>query len=249
MDIKIKDDFIRLWKRFFNAAELPIVFYYTDGDGGAERSVPPDKRHSCIICELSRVRKGESLYYDNENTICGGAKRYLGFTDQLRPNFRYFLSCGIPGKMEGERYIKTPEMVDEILRDQQKLPVTGRNLVFKRWDKLTEADEPQVVVFFATPDVMSGLFTLANFDRSRPDATFTPFGAGCGSMVYYPFMEMLADKPRAAIGMFDISARPCVPSNVLTFAVPYQRFITMMGNMEESFLITESWKTVQKRIR
>lgn len=29
----------------------------------------------------------------------------------MRPKFEYFLSCGIPGEMEGERYIRTPEMV------------------------------------------------------------------------------------------------------------------------------------------
>jgi hypothetical protein len=106
-----------------------------------------------------------------------------------------------------------------------------------------------LVIFFATPDVLSGLFTLTNFDRTRPDATFTPFGAGCGSVIHYPFLEMLSDKPRAVLGMFDISARPCVPANTLSFAVPFKRFVIMMGNMEESFFITQSWKNVQKRIK
>jgi hypothetical protein len=46
------------------------------------------------------------------------------------------------------------------------------------------------------------------------------------------------------IGMFDISARPCVPRETLTFAVPMNKFISMIGNMEESFLITRSWEKV-----
>jgi len=29
------------------------------------------------------------------------------------PHFEYFLSCGIPGKLEGERYKKSPELVKE----------------------------------------------------------------------------------------------------------------------------------------
>jgi hypothetical protein len=33
----------------------------------------------------------------------------MGFFESPRPNIEYFLSCGIPGEMEGERYIKTPE--------------------------------------------------------------------------------------------------------------------------------------------
>jgi hypothetical protein len=43
-----------------------------------------------------------------------------------------------------------------------KLPIVF--YVFKRWDTLDEADSPEVVIFFAPPDVISGLFTLANAD-------------------------------------------------------------------------------------
>jgi hypothetical protein len=31
--------------------------------------------------------------------------------------------------------------------------------------------------------------------------------------------------------------------NLLSFAVPVERFLTMMGNMEESFLTTATWQT------
>jgi len=48
--------------------------------------------------------------------------------------------------------------------------------------------------------------------------------------------------------MFDPSARPFVPQNVLTFSIPMEKFTTMIDNMEESFLITETWKNMQKRI-
>jgi hypothetical protein len=48
--------------------------------------------------------------------------------------------------------------------------------------------------------------------------------------------------------MFDVSARPYVSADELTFAAPLNKFEKMVGNMEESFLITESWKKVQKRI-
>jgi hypothetical protein len=54
--------------------------------------------------------------------------------------------------------------------------------------------------------------------------------------------------PRAIIGMFDPSARPHVPKDTLSFAVPMKKFVTMIGNMEESFLITDTWRNLQKRI-
>ena len=36
MNINLKVTFLRHWKKYFGNAELPIVFYYTDCDGGAE---------------------------------------------------------------------------------------------------------------------------------------------------------------------------------------------------------------------
>jgi hypothetical protein len=48
--------------------------------------------------------------------------------------------------------------------------------------------------------------------------------------------------------MFDVSARPFVPGDVLTFSAPMNKFSRMVENMEESFLVTDSWKKVQERI-
>jgi hypothetical protein len=105
-----------------------------------------------------------------------------------------------------------------------------------------------VVIFFAQPDVLSGLFTLANFDQAEPNGVFAPFAAGCGSIVQYPYLEKDSHRPRGVLGMIDVSARPFVPQAVLTFSVPMDRFSRMIGNMEESFLITASWNQVRKRI-
>ena len=99
------------------------------------------------------------------------------------PDFEYFLSCGIPGKLEGERYKKTPEMVKETMEDWPVFKAPARFIVFKRWDKLEEADNPEVVISFAKPDVLSGLFTLASFDEVGQDLVIAPFGSGCSSIV------------------------------------------------------------------
>lgn len=248
MELKIRDQFLVKWKRYFNNADLPIVFYFTDNPSGTEE-MPTTVKWNCLICELSKVRNGKSLSYNAEAISCSGAKRYLGFTDKMRPKFEYFLSCGIENEMEGERYIQTPEMVLELMKNQKKLKIQENYIVFKRWDNIEEYDNPDVVVFFSTPDVLSGLFTLANFDQSEPNSTFTPFGAGCGSIIHYPYMEKDAIRPRAVIGMFDVSARKCIPEGILSFAVPMVKFVKIINYMDESFLITDSWKEVQKRIR
>ncbi|MDX9772069.1 MAG: DUF169 domain-containing protein [Bacteroidales bacterium] len=246
MNLELRDTFILLWKKYFGDSELPVTFYYSYSDGSVQFAEKP-KGWSCIVCELAKVRNGISLVYNAERITCGGARRYLGYSDKMRPGFEHFLSCG-NGKTEGERYLRTPELVREFMKAQRILPVSGMNIVFKRWDKLEEADEPDVVIFFATPDVLSGLFTLANFDQSEPNGTIAPFGSGCASIIHFPFLEGLAERQRAVIGMFDPSARKCVPENVLTFALPMRRFEKMISYMEESFLITDTWTVVRKRL-
>ncbi|MBN2375558.1 MAG: DUF169 domain-containing protein [Sedimentisphaerales bacterium] len=154
----------------------------------------------------------------------------------------------MPGKLEGERYKKTPDLVKQFVEQAPEFKAPAKYIIFKRWDMLEESDDPEVVIFLAHPDILSGLFTLANFDESRPDGVWVPFGAGCGSIVQYPYLEMSLDHPRAVLGTFDVSARPFISQNDLSFSVPMNRFITMIENMSESFLITNSWKAIRKRI-
>ena len=247
MDMNLKQQFLERWEKYTGGADLPITFYYTDqaGQGGSAAPVSPAR---CVICQLEAARQGESLCLSLRTVPCSGGKRYLGFKPTLRPNFEYFLSCGIPGELEGERYKKSPDLVAEQLKHQLAFQAPGQYIVFKRWDKLDEGDEPVVVIFYASPDLLSGLFTLAGFDDASPDAVIAPFGSGCASIVQYPYFEGQSSYPRAVLGMFDVSARPCVPAGVLTFAVPWPKFVRMVANMDESFLITSSWAKVQARL-
>ncbi|MBW6536899.1 MAG: DUF169 domain-containing protein [Mariniphaga sp.] len=72
------------------------------------------KSHSYIICELAKVLKQKSLVYNAEQVACGGAKRYLGYTEKMRPGFEYYLSCGYE-KIQGERYLQTPEQINKFM--------------------------------------------------------------------------------------------------------------------------------------
>jgi len=238
--------FISLWEQYFAPAGLPVGAYYTD------QPRPEDLQASrveqrCLIGNLGRVREGFPFVYQRSTPGCPGGKRYTGFSDNLRPKFEYFLSCGIPGELEGERYKQSPALVQEYLAAHPPFRAPGTHLVFKRLDRFAAGEQPQVVVFFAAPDVLAGLFTLANYDRADLHGVVTPMGSGCGSIIQYPLDEAQSASPRAVLGMFDVSARPWVPPDTLTFAVPLARFEQMVGNMEESFLITESWREVRRR--
>jgi uncharacterized protein (DUF169 family) len=247
MDAKIKNDFAKKWEKHFPGAELPLAFYYTD-EAPEEPVHVPDGWH-CLICDLLVARQGEPLYFDVNTVGCGGARRYLGFSQDVMPDFEYFLSCGIPGKMEGERYKKSPEVVANLMKNYPAFTAPGRYIVFKPWDKLGRADEPEAAVFFAAPDVLSGLFTLANFDEEDPHGVIAPFASGCAAVVHFPYLEGRSKRERGVLGMFDVTARPCVKAETLTFAAPWAKFVRMVENMDESFLATGAWDRVRKRIK
>jgi hypothetical protein len=247
MNMELKERFLERWKKYFGGAELPIVCFYTD-DAAVAEAAPTPKGHRCFLADLAKIRQGKSLLFDLATVGCYGGKRYLGFTKDVMPNFEQFLSCGIPGTLEGERYKKSPELVREYDKRSPEFAAPARRIAFKRWDTLEASDDPGVVIFFAPPDVLSGLFTLANFDEADLNAVYCPFCAGCGAIVKYPFIEKDSTHPRAVLGMFDVSARPFVPGSTLSFAAPMNKFAPMVGNMDESFLITKSWKAIRKRI-
>jgi hypothetical protein len=248
MKQSLKNDFTQKWEKYFAGADLPFVLFYSDDDRYDE-CVRPVSGHVCMIGQLGAVvRNGATLSFNKNTFGCFGGLRYSGFPSEFQPTFKYFLSCGIPGELEGERYKKTPELVEHYVKEMPVPPAEGAYIVFKRWDKIEPEDDPQAVVFFARPDVLSGLFTLANFPSTDQQAVIAPFCSGCGSIVSYPLAEREREDPRAVVGMFDVSARPFVKEHVLSFAAPMRKFEQMVGDMDESFLITESWKKVQRRI-
>ncbi len=247
MNNEFATHFIRQWKKYFKEAELPIGYYYTDQVKG-EDLLASENVDRCLIGNMQRVRQGFPFVYDAHTPGCSGGKRYTGFSHTLRPHFEYFLSCGIPGEMEGERYKRDPQLVEQYLLQHPPFEAAGKNLVFKRLDKFREDEQPLAVVFFGTGDVLSGLFALANYDMAEPDGVITPMGSGCGQMVGYPLEQAQAEKPRCVLGMFDVSARPHVHPDELTFTIPYQRFQQLVSYMDESFLITGSWEKIKNRL-
>lgn len=246
MEQNLRDRFTELWRRYFNHAELPITFEYADDTRG-EAPEPPFAGHRCLIGQLIKARNGRTLCIAPESLSCRGAGRYLSYREEMFAGFAEFISHDAEGR--GERYQRTPEQVRTFIDALPVLPIRGRNLIIKRWDKLDAQDHPDGVIFFAEADVLSGLFTLSCFNSDRTDAVTAPFGAGCTSTFYAVYREQVEGTGRSVIGMFDPSARKCVKGNLLTFGIPYTAFARMIDRMEESFLSTHSWEIIRKRIK
>ncbi len=238
------------WRRFRDALglkEFPLGIYYTNDE--PDGVTPEAGAHVCMIGLLKEARKkGKTVFFDKDHFGCPGGAYYMGFFDFPRPNIEYFLSCGIPGEMEGERYIKTPERAREYFSRMIPRRAPAAYCVFKPIDQFQNGAEPEVVVFFAPPDILSGLYTLTNYALERTDAVYAPFSSGCGTILTYPLKEAGKEQPHAILGMFDVSARPMVESEILTLAMPFPIFVRLSENVQGSFIETESWKKVLKRI-
>jgi hypothetical protein len=67
---------------------------------------------------------------------------YSGYYAERSPDFRYFLSYGKPGSLEGEWYKQTPEIVDSWEKTIAEISSDGKSMHFARWDQLAEVDFP-----------------------------------------------------------------------------------------------------------
>jgi len=228
--------------------EHPLVAFYSN-EGPAQGIMPKGEGHACMFSFLKQARRrGKTVYFDENHTGCQGGAYYMGFRPMPRPRIEYFLSCGIPGEMEGERYIKTPETARKYFASTKPREAPAKYAIFKSFRLLAPHEEPEVFIFFAPPDILSGLVVLTSYATERMDAVRLTFSSGCGSILSYPLKEAQKEDPQAILGMFDVSARPFVDPNILTLAMPTKLFLTLLENQDESFLITKSWEIIRKRI-
>src|SRR5208282_3011790 len=81
MDMEIKQKFERLWKKYFNGSELPLVFFYCN-DRPPRTDVPkPTADHRCLIGDLAKARRGRGVALNAQVIGCSGGIRYLGYSD------------------------------------------------------------------------------------------------------------------------------------------------------------------------
>jgi len=245
MNIEIKERFMAAWDKYFPGRELPIVCYYSNelGDVKFPNHPKPNKKgYTCIFSQIAPVRQGRSRAFNMENLGCFGSFIPLGFETNVSEDVKNYI-CNI------ERVKKTYAHVDGLYEHHSSKRTPGKFLVFKRWDALEEQDSPQVVFFFANPDVIAGLHTLANFDSMTAHGVMSPAGSGCDSIVGFSMSELESEDPKAFLGALDPSVRACVKPDVFTFSAPWPKFFSMFENMDESFLSANCWTNVKSRFK
>ena len=150
---------------------------------------------SCVMGNIWLARKKKTAaYFEAKRFGCVGGSFYLGFHKPQLDMIARYVSTGIPGLSQGERYLASPEVTRDYFTQIDPRPAPARFCVFKPVSQFKEGEEPEVVTFFARSEVMSGLCTLATFATGDFEIVVSPFGAGCSYIVTWPLRYLSQGK-------------------------------------------------------
>lgn len=234
MEIKtFIDNFV---EAFGNNVQLPLVFGY-----GNEPIGKTEKIGGCFFKALQAAREGLPVSLNAEVIGCGGGKLYTGF-GEMPERVPMFVS-------QIERYKQTPDDVVKYVDSLDLQSQEWKYLNFQRVDKAVSFDGMEGLLFYATPDVLSGLTSWAFYDNPADDAVSSMFGSGCSSIVSVAVRENRIGGNRTFLGLLDPSVRPYVNADELSFVIPASRFSTMYHTMPQCCLFnTKAWNKVKSRI-
>lgn len=248
--------------------ERPIGVYYTD-EAPAEAFAPkpgelPTREKemqgaidwqgvfgnfSCVLGNIWLARKKNGVaYISAERYGCPGGAFWSGFLKPQTETIVHYVSTGVPERMEGEHYCDSPDALRSIFDRVDPRPAPKPNCVFKTVDQFGADEAPELVAFFARPEVISGLHQLAAYVTGDPEVVASPWSAACGGVVAWPLHYLHRGVTRAVIGGWDPSARKFFKTDELSFTVPFGLFSDMVTRHSDSFLKTKTWQTVRKKI-
>jgi uncharacterized protein (DUF169 family) len=204
---------------------------------------------SCVIGNIRLARqKNTAAYFDAGHFGCVGGSFYLGFHKPQLDFIAHYVSTGIPGRSQGERYLPSPEVTRRFFNVLDPRPAPARFCVFKPMSQFRDGEIPEVVTFFARGEAMAGLCTLATFVTEDFEVVVSPFGAGCSYIVTWPLYYLKQGKMKAVLGGWDPSDRKFLKTDEMTFSIPYQMYLLFLERWEKSFLLTDTWTGVKKKI-
>ena len=228
--------FIQKYREAFGEnAPLPVAFGYSHTPASSVHKIP-----RCMIGSIRKVCEEGALTLTADTVLCGGGSLYTAFAP-MQDRIPAFVS-------EAEHYKKTPEQVRHYIASLDIQLTEKPYLNFVRIDRLTSLDEVEGILFFATPDRLSGLCSWAFYDNDSADAVSTRFASGCCSIVTFAVQENRRKGRSCFIGLLDPSARPLIPADELTFVIPTCRFTEMWQTMEHSALFQKAYSVVRKRM-
>jgi hypothetical protein len=198
----------------------------------------------CIFRNLWLARKKEkAAWLSHEACGCMGGGYFAGIYAPYLDRNVSFVSIGDPAaNIEGEHYLPSKESMRAFLDDCAPPLGAGKYCVLKPLRQFSGQERPLAVVFFARPEVITGLFSLAVYTVGHHEAVASPFGAGCTNIIAWPLVYERRGLERAVLGGFDPSVRRFMGTDELSFAIPIKLYAKMLDRMEESALGRKHWE-------
>ena len=231
-------EFIRLYREYFGqSVALPVAFCYTGHPMGKLKTVS-----GCMFKQFHHVFNGEILTFSSETLTCGGGRLYAGLAERAPERVYTFVS-------EIERYKSDSKTAWHSISMINAMKAPKPYLNFIRIDQLECFEDMEGVLFFATPDILSGLFTWANYDQKDIHSVQLPWGSGCSASITAIVNENRLGGKHCFMGMLDVSARPYFKRDIMSFGIPMSRFVEMTETLSKCCVAgAPAWLKVRKRI-
>lgn len=206
---------------------------------------------SCVIGNIWLARKKNSAaYISTQEYGCPGGVFYCSMMKPYLRFIEHYVSTGFEGSpIHGERYLPSPEAMKKFLDTVDPRKPPAKYCIFKPLSHFSDDQKPEFVIFFARPEVLSGLFTQTAFTTGDVDCVASPFGAGCTNILAWPLFYKEKGVEKAVLGGFDPSARKFMKTDELTFTVPLSLYQKMLAALPESmFNVGDTWPIVRKKV-
>jgi uncharacterized protein (DUF169 family) len=270
MTFKTMIDDTHIFLEHLGLAEEPFGVYYSDTKPekayGPKPGVPITREledqgkvdmqevmstFSCVIGNIWLARKKKAAaFISTEEYGCPGGVFYCSM---MKPNLRFiehYVTTGFEGTpIHGERYLPSPQAMRTFLDTVNPRKAPGKYCIFKPLSQFSNEVKPEFVIFFARPEVLTGLFTQTMFTTGDVDCVASPFGAGCTNILAWPLYYQEKGQEKAVLGGFDPSARKFMKYDELTFTVPLSLYEKMLKALPESmFNVGKDWAVIRKKI-
>ncbi|MBN1945357.1 MAG: DUF169 domain-containing protein [Bradymonadales bacterium] len=229
--------------------DTPIIALTDTAPDAVFEPMVRGRGRACCFAYYPRWCRGETLVIERSDAEfsspdrgCPGMQRAFGLAGAYPSWMAHFLTDGQNGAPQGEGLKASPELAQEFLDRVVSPKPQGDHLLvgplhLEHWPAV------RAITFFADPDRLSALMTLATYWSSDPDEVMAPFSSGCGLM----WREMLgAGRDRAILGCTDIAMRKYLPPEIMCLSVSPWRFERMVDYPDDAFLNRSWWRDLLK---